>query len=307
MTGDVVHSRGGELDTAAPAISRAELLYGWLDQYGPNTQRAYKREIVRLEEFLAGMGVALIGARRAHVVAWARSLGDVKDSTWNRALSAASSFYEYAAQEGVVEINPARHVRRKKVSADSTETVWLTQQEMRAFLTAAKDHGPRSHALFSIMLTTGCRISEVLGADVDDLVTTGGHRVLNVTRKGGKRQPLVVEGWVQAVINTYLDGRASGPLIATRARRGGHGRLDQQAAYRLVRKVAASVALPAGLGNHSMRHSMITDALRRDVPLRAVQHNAGHATAGMTERYGHIAVSLDQSPVHAVAAGLAPA
>lgn len=295
--------RHNELARGAPEPphSRAELLVGWLGQYTPHTQRAYEREYLRLEAFLAEMGVTVLEARRAHITAWAATLGPVKGTTWNRAMSAASSFYIYAVQEGVLEINPAKDIRRRKVASDSTDTVWLSREEMRAFLDAARGHSPRAYALFAIMLTTGCRVSEVLGADVSDLTSQGGHRVVAVTRKGGKRQALIVKEWVSAAIDAYLGGRATGPLIV-----GKTGRFTQRSSHRLVREVAARAGLPDGMGNHSLRHSQITDAIRYGVPLRAVQQNAGHATADMTERYAHIAVSLDQSPVHAVAAGLAP-
>lgn len=300
--------RRTDIATYSPGEARAELMFGWLKQYGQpgidetHTQRAYKREITRLEAFLATMGVTLLEARRAHLLAWADTLGDVKPTTWNRAMAAVSSFYKYAVIEGALESNPAAHVRRKQIADDTTSTVWLSREEMRIFLNAARDHSPRAHAMFAIMLTTGCRIGEVIGADVTDLTSQGGHRVLTVTRKGGKRQPLIIKEWVSAAIDTYLNGRTDGPLIT-----GPVGRYTSRSAYRLVQTVAARASLPDGLGNHSLRHSQITDAIRYGISLRAVQKNAGHATADMTERYAHIAVSLDQSPVHAVAAGLAPA
>lgn len=298
---DVALHRSAELALGPTQIPREELLYGWLGQYPPNTQRAYKREFERLEQFLATMGVTPLTARRAHITAWANTLGDVKSSTWNRAVSAASSFYIYAVEEGVTDVNPAKDIRRRKVALDSTDTVWLSREEMRAFLDAARSHSPRAYALFAIMLTTGCRISEVLGSDVTDLTSMGGHKVIRVTRKGGNRQALIIKEWVAAAIEAYLDGRTDGPLIV-----GPAGRYTPRSAHRLVRTVAAKADLPPGLGNHSLRHSQITDSIRCGVSMRAIQKNAGHATADMTERYAHIAVSLDQSPVHAVAAGLAP-
>ena len=46
----------------------------------------------------------------------------------------------------------------------------------------------RTAALAATLLFTGARISELLGADIEDLGIDRGHRVLRVCRKGGKIQ-----------------------------------------------------------------------------------------------------------------------
>src|SRR5262249_61355947 len=46
---------------------------------------------------------------------------------------------------------------------------------------------PRDHALISLLAINGLRISEALGADIDDLDVDRGHRTLRVVRKGGKQ------------------------------------------------------------------------------------------------------------------------
>lgn len=68
--------------------------------------------------------------------------------------------------------------------------------------------------------------------------------MLTVTRKGGRKQHLPIVPWVGRVVDAWLDGRETGPLFATAARTGGHGRLDQPAAFRLIRKLAAAAGLP---------------------------------------------------------------
>jgi integrase len=193
------------------------------------------------------------------------------------------------------------------VAVDEDSAVWLNKVEMKSFLTASALHGKRAHALAALMLTTGARVSEVLAADVDDLGHTGGHRVLTVTRKGGRKQNLPIAPWVGRVVDEWLDGRIEGPLFATSARAGGHGRLDQPAAFRLIRKLAAAAGLPNAeqLHPHSLRHSAITGALEEGASLRDVQAMAGHADPRTTERYDRMRGRLDASPVYALAAALA--
>jgi site-specific recombinase XerD len=231
----------------------------------------------------------------------------ISEATIARRLSVASSFFTYAAAEGTIDGNPIAAMKRPKRSVDEDGIVWLDTAEMKTFLAAAKAHSLRSYALAALMLTTGARISEALAADVADLGHTGGHRVLIVTRKGGKRQNLPLAPWVGTAIDTYLDGRTDGPLFATAARAGGHGRLDQPAVHRLIRRLAKNAGLPQAdaLHPHSLRHSAITGALEAGGSLRNVQAMAGHADPRTTERYDRMRGRLDSSPVHALAAALA--
>jgi integrase/recombinase XerD len=159
----------------------------------------------------------------------------------------------------------------------------------------------------AVMLTTGARTTEVLAVDVADLGATGGHRVLKVTRKGGKRQSLPLVPWVGELVDAYLAGRTDGPLFATTARDGGYGRMDEPSLLRLVRRTGAAAGLENAeqLHPHSLRHSAITGALEAGGTLRDVQAMAGHADPRTTERYDRMRGRLDKSPIYLLGAALA--
>ncbi len=76
--------------------------------------------------------------------------------------------------------------RRPKVDYES-RTLRLDRNELGAFLVQAGLGSPRDHALASLLALNGLRISEALGADIDDLEYERGHRTLKILRKGGKR------------------------------------------------------------------------------------------------------------------------
>src|SRR3954447_3906918 len=150
---------------------------------------------------------APLTAERHHVDLWVRHLTTepqprtgrpASPATVARKLSALSGFYDFGAHDAeVLTHSPVASVRRPKVSDDS-QAVGLTSDELRRLLTAAAAHSPRSAALVTLLTFCGLRISEALGADIRDY----GHRVLKVTRKGGKpaRVPLTPPG-----------GRMAGP------------------------------------------------------------------------------------------------
>lgn len=87
---------------------------------------------------------------------------------------------------GLIDRNPAANVRRPKVDYES-RTLGLDGNELGAFLLQAGLASARDHALASLLALNGRRISEALGADIDDLEFERGHRTLKILRKGGKR------------------------------------------------------------------------------------------------------------------------
>jgi len=314
-------------ESAAPAAAAdrdavlAETVAGWLlERPSANTRKAYRGDLARFVDYLAAAGVHPLEATRTHAAAWAESMRQtvdesgartVSESTIARRLSVVSSMYGHAVSTGALGMNPLAAMKRPARAVDEDRIVWLDTPAMRRFLAAAAaapgKQATRNHALLAVMLTTGARTTEVLAADVADLGTTGGHRVLYVTRKGGKRQALPLAPWVAGLVDAYVDGRAAGPLFATTGRGGTYGRMDEPSLLRLVRRTGAA----AGLANaeqlhpHSLRHSAITGALEAGGSLRDVQAMAGHADPRTTERYDRMRGRLDKSPVYALAAALA--
>jgi len=59
------------------------------------------------------------------------------------------------------------------------------------------------------------RISEVLSADVTDLDTERSHRVLRITRKGGKAATVPLAPRTADAIEAYVGDRTTGALFTT--------------------------------------------------------------------------------------------
>jgi len=91
--------------------------------------------------------------------------------------------------EDVIARNPVAVVRRPKVGSD-TQSTGLDRDELAALIREARNDGPRTNALVLLLAMNGLRISEALGADASDLDTERGHRVLRITRKGGKKSTI---------------------------------------------------------------------------------------------------------------------
>jgi site-specific recombinase XerD len=291
-------------DLTNPIRTAHDVAAAFLAGYGPATREAYARDLRRWGAFLAGLdGLDPLDARRVHVEAWARQQEEdgVAPATLARRLSALAGFYAYALDEDLIERSPVARVRRPKVSDESPRT-GVERDDMRALLAAAEASSLRDHALLAVLCLNGTRISETLAARIGDLGHERGHRTLQLTRKGGKRQTIALGPRAAEAIDVLVEGRGEDePIFATRSGR----RLDRVAAAKTVARLAKIAGIEDRVSPHRLRHGWVTLALDANVPLHIVQDGAGHADPRTTQRYNSRRHSLDRAAAYAVAAHLA--
>ena len=206
--------------------------------------------------------------------------------------------------------------------ADAPAAPGLNRDQAVALLRAA-DAAPgpqraRTAALVAVLLFTGARLGEIIGADVGDLGTEQGHRVLRVTRGDGQRRSLALPVPAATRIDAYLSGRAD--LAGVQGRRGGLARrplfttgpgrrLFPADVWRLVHRLAARAGLPDDLAGHlgpeALRHSFAALYLDAGGSLGDLQQVMGHADPPTTQRYGRARHAPGGSPGEVVAAYLA--
>lgn len=286
------------------------LAAAWLVGHPANTATAYRRDLEAWAKWCQRLRVHPLAAERHHVDAWVRHLTTepqprtgrpAAPATVARKLSALAGFYDYGLHDAQVLIHsPAASVRRPKVS-DESQAVGLTADELRQLLAAATAHSPRTAALVSVLTFCGLRISEALGADVRDYGHDHGHRVLKVTRKGGKSARVALAPTVVRALADYLEGRTDGPIFMAT---NGRDRYGYKLAYEQLGRLCRSAGLPSGVTPHSLRHSYATESLRLGAALQDVQDALGHADPRTTRRYDRSRHNLDRSPNYLLASAL---
>jgi integrase/recombinase XerD len=323
------------LPTSPPGAAGADelrrLVLGWLaTKRSVHTRRAYAGDLADWLTWCDAREADPLAATEALAAGWARHLEArrLSPATVARRLSCVASWYTWLVRGGHAAIHPAAYLARPDVDRDTSGTPGLTRDQALALIAAADQAaGPqraRTSALITVLLLTGARISELTGADVEDLGTDRGHRVLWVTRKGGRRQALGVPPPAIERLDGYLAARgdlAGLPAVPGRpgtprprrvlfATRGG-ARLFPADVWHLIRRLGASAGLPADLvsrlGPHALRHSFATLYLDAGGSLRDLQDAMGHADPRTTRRYDRARFRLDRSPGYALAGYLAAA
>lgn len=325
---------------AADADPVTRLVLGWLaGKRSENTRTAYARDIGITPRRRAGHAPSWLAWCRAegvhpvtgvtglHVALYARHLAaaELSPASAARKLTAVSGWYAWLARRGHIAASPAVGIARPRLAAGSPATPVLTRDQalrlVRAADTATGPQRARTSALVAMLLFTGARVSEVIGADVGDLGTERGRRVLRVTRGDGDRRNLPLPGPAAVRIDAYLARRPD--LAGAKGRLGrpepGHGanvlfatgtgrRLFAADVWRVMRRLAARAGLPddltGRLGPEAMRHSFATLYLDAGGSLSELQEVMGHADPRTTRRYDRERQPPSRSPGDLLAAYL---
>lgn len=291
-------------------------------QKTPNTRSTYVRQFRVWEEYARTSGAHPVQAHFALAEAFSRYLetapsmrpvkggrrGEMaptgeprKDTARANLLSVCSSFYAYAVRARAMESDPFDLVPRPDIDPDYSDTEGSTEEETARLLAAARDHSPRSYALFLAMYSMALRVDSVLGAQVRDLGYDTGHRTLNVRLKGGRRKKKAIPPATGHALDLYLDGRTHGWLFQTR----NGNPLTQQYVWTLTRCLAAKANLPhaGSIHPHSLKHDAVTHALSDpNAKLHIVQDFADHKDPRTTRRYDRRKNRFSSSPGYGIAA-----
>jgi len=158
----------------------------------PGTRQAYTTQLRLWFAWCAQHQLEpLADVRRPHVELYARDLEarGLAPATVALKLVVLTGFYRYCIEEQLLEHSPAVHVRRPKVSQESTR-LCLDRTELGAFLVQAGLSGGTDHALACLLALNALRVSEACGAGLSDLALANGHRVVRIVGKGN--QPALI-------------------------------------------------------------------------------------------------------------------
>lgn len=317
MTGPAGHSaaldrrsdRGGADTTGRrPPGPIAAALRTYLDHLvvergiADNTLRSYRRDLRRYAEYLSSRGIEdLAEVAESDVGEFLAVLREgeprhppLAASSAARTLVAVRGLHRFAARDGLVDADVAREVHPPTPPRRLPKALALDRVER--LLEACRPDDPlglRDRALLELLYSTGARISEAVGLDLDDLDLD--TRSVLLAGKGGKQRLVPVGRPAVAALQAYRV--RSRPGLAARGRgapalflnsRG--GRLSRQSAWQALRTAADRAGVHEPVSPHTLRHSFATHLLEGGADVRVVQELLGHASVTTTQVYTLVTV-----------------
>jgi integrase/recombinase XerD len=260
-----------------------------------NTLDSYARDLRRYAEHLGESAFDAVTERKvAEFLAVLRE-GDelhppLAASSAARALVAVRGLHKFALREGIAENDPAREVKPPQTPRRLPKA--LPVHDVLRLLDAPA--GLRDRALLELLYSSGARISEAVGLDVDDVDTE--QRTALLDGKGGKQRLVPVGRPALAALDAYLVRER--PALAVRGRgtpaiflnhRG--GRLSRQSAWQVLKDSAERVGIAVAVSPHTLRHSFATHLIEGGADVRVVQELLGHASVTTTQIYTLVTVN----------------
>jgi integrase/recombinase XerD len=261
-----------------------------------NSIAAYRRDLNKFAMFLGNTSLSAVSAETIN--AFESSLREVKLSiaSINRIDSTLRSFFkhlqqEYGLADPTLEISPSKSARRLPKA--------LTINQIVSMIEAAyRDGQPitlRDRAMLELLYSSGARVSELIGINLNDLssieTSDGVITTLKLRGKGSKERIVPLGSFASKAIDDYLTrvrpdlvGKSSKTTSALFLNSRG-SRISRQSAWQMVLDSANAAGVTEHVSPHVFRHSYATHLLDGGADIRVVQELLGHASVTTTQIY----------------------
>ena len=251
----------------------------------PHTVENYRRDLSGLVRLIGDKPLAeLSTADIRSAIVRLRSQG-LAATSLARHLSSWRGFFSFACRRLAYKSNPCNGLRPPKAAKPLPKT--LSPDACSQLLDKTTDSllDIRDHAMFELFYSSGLRLSELTGIDLDDLDPASGE--VSVTGKGSKTRIVPVGRLALEAIRSWLQVRPASPQRALFVNRQGT-RLGPRSVQLRLQRWALNAGLAQHVHPHMLRHAFASHVLQSSGDLRAVQEMLGHASISTTQVYTHL-------------------
>ncbi len=221
----------------------------------------------------------------------------VRKASISRKIATLRSFFKYLVREGKARFNPAEMVQAPRV--EQYLPAFLSVDEVFSLLKVSfKDDAPgrRDRAMIELLYSSGIRVGELVGMNLEDLDLAAG--LARIRGKGKKERVVPVGGPAMDALKRYLEKRGEllkksedrsrqVPLFLNRS----GARLTTRSIGRLVDKYILLSGVHKKIGPHSLRHTFATHLMDAGADLRVIQELLGHESLSTTQKYTSMSVN----------------
>lgn len=261
-----------------------------------NTLLAYKRDIIKLDDFLIleKKSLSLTDVTLdilEEFLAYIYDFG-LNEKSQARIISGIKAFYKYLVIENIIIENPAYLLESPKFLRKLPDT--LTYEEIQAILDnidLSLPQGTRNKAIIETLYSCGLRVSELINLKLSNLFLDVDF--IKVIGKGNKERLIPIGSIAIKHINIYLKEirkkqkeKKGEENYLFLNRRG--GRLSRVMIFYIIKEATKNAKIDKEVSPHTFRHSFATHLIEGGANLRAIQEMLGHSSITTTEVYTHL-------------------
>ena len=266
-----------------------------------NSIAAYRRDLAKFAVFLKSKPLTEVDPET--ITEFESSLREAKLSvaSINRIDSTLRSFFKHLQQEygyadPTLEIAPKKSSRRLPKALTIAQVVSMIESAYRQ----GQPITIRDQAMLELLYSSGSRVSELIGINLNDLSSVetdeGIITTLKLRGKGSKERIVPLGSFASKAIENYMT-RVRPDLAAKSSKttsalflnsRG--SRISRQSAWQMVLDAAEAAGVTEHVSPHVFRHSYATHLLDGGADIRVVQELLGHASVTTTQIYTLITI-----------------
>lgn len=208
-----------------------------------------------------------------------REMNDhLSSATLDRERGAICRFFKWLFEEEYISSDPGRRVEKIKVEKRLKKA--FTPVEVELMRNACRK--PKEKATFELLLSTGCRVTELTMLAMEKYDQQRG--TITVIGKGNKERVVFVNARAKVAIDNYLviKPHSEGPILC-----GLHG-VGTAMTSNGIQKMVKEIGKRAGVTHvhpHKFRRTAATLALKRGMSLNDVRRFLGHTDVDTTLQY----------------------
>jgi integrase/recombinase XerD len=208
-----------------------------------------------------------------------REMNDhLSSATLDRERGAICRFFKWLFEEEYISRDPGRRVEKIKVEKRLKKA--FTPVEVELMRNACRK--PKEKATFELLLSTGCRVTELTMLTMENYDEQRG--TITVIGKGNKERVVFVNARAKVAIDNYLviKPHSEGPILC-----GLHG-VGTAMTSNGIQKMVKEIGKRAGVTHvhpHKFRRTAATLALKRGMSLNDVRRFLGHTDVDTTLQY----------------------
>jgi integrase len=285
----------GERQTGLGPLTVADVVRDYLDDLRARKgERAATREAGRLEKHL----LLALGDRRVadlspgDLLAWRNGMVPTNGAdeervrrsrdTANRILHTVKAALNHSFRSGQIANDTAWRRLEPFKGAGAARKIILDPLQIQRLLDACS---PGLHELVAVAAQTGARLGELTSAKVHHFDPDAG--TLRVDGKTGPREIYLAPATILLLRRTASGRPPNAPLLAPSERATWTENLHRRRFAAAVRKAGLDPATCV----YSLRHSYISHALKRLVPVKAVADHCGTSMAMIERHYAKFIVA----------------
>lgn len=213
----------------------------------------------------------------------------------NRFIAAVRTLFAYCRKFDYILTNPALDLKTVRTAKKVPD--FMTEKEVDELCRQPETNEllweTRDRAIFEMLYSSGCRISEITNLKLSDFIE-GTHAAI-IKGKGNKSRKIFFEEEAQRTLSAYLEDRkkvlennqCDERTDAVFINQKGHP-ISVGGMRFIINKYSGAQGTNRHVNPHAFRHTFATQLLANGADVRAVQELLGHSSISTTQRYTHI-------------------